>query len=284
MKVAQSGVANNKDYLWLQIKEMPYFRGILRAVEARFYQEISLIKPILDLGCGDGHFASVAFNGLIDFGIDPWRGPVKLAKNYSTYDTVINGLGNQLPFPDGYFSTVISNSVLEHIEDLDAVIEEVNRVLKPNGTFIFCVPNQNFLANLSISNFFDQIGLKFLGDRYRNLFNFISRHHHCDSPEIWDKRLARSGFYIDRWWHYFSPKALHVLEWGHYFGLPSLICHFLFKKWIIVPEKWNLIITDKITRKIYQEDPEHENGSYTFYVTHKTEQSQINNFEKFDRI
>jgi len=274
-KVKNLGDNGNKDYLWLQIKEMPYFRGILRAVEARAYQDINLQEPILDLGCGDGHFASIAFDRPIDVGIDPWSGPIQLAAKQGSYTQVINGLGNQLPFPDEYFSSVISNSVLEHIEDLDVVIKEVARVTKPNGIFIFCVPNHYFLENLSISSWFDRIHLNSLGNLYRKFFNWISRHHHCDSPEVWENRLSEAGFSIDRWWHYFSPKALHVLEWGHYFGLPSLMSHFLFRRWIIVPQKWNLIFTEAITRKIYDEEPNQEKGSYSFYVTHKIDHLSV---------
>lgn len=258
-----------KDYLWLQISEMPYFRGLLRAVEARVYEEIDLQGPILDLGCGDGHFASIAFDYPIDVGIDPWTGPVKLAKKQGSYQHVINGLGNELPFPDDYFGSVISNSVLEHIEDLDAVLQEIARVTRPNGAFIFCVPNHYFLSNLSISSWLDKIHLQSVGIMYRNFFNWISRHHHCDSPEVWEKRLKDSGFSIDHWWHYFSPKALRVLEWGHYFGLPSLVSHLLFKRWILIPKKWNLFLTEKLTRKYFDEDAQQEKGSYTFYITHR---------------
>ena len=50
-----------KDYLWLNLRELPYFRGLLRAVEARYYRDFDLPRPILDVGCGDGQFATLAF-------------------------------------------------------------------------------------------------------------------------------------------------------------------------------------------------------------------------------
>jgi SAM-dependent methyltransferase len=257
------------DILWEQIKELPYFRGLLRAIEARAYQNIPLTGPILDLGCGDGHFASKAFEVPLDVGIDPWIGPIKLANKQGSYKIVIRGLGDQLPFPDDYFESVISNSVLEHIQDLDSVISEISRVIKPDAQFIFCVPNNNFLLNLSISNWFDKIGFRKLADLYRKFFNRISRHHHCDSPEIWKDRLEKAGFSVDRWWHYFSPRATAVLEWGHYFGLPSLVSHFLFHRWIIVPKRWNLSLTNDFVEKFFNEETIQENGSYSFYIAHK---------------
>ncbi|HSM25059.1 MAG TPA: class I SAM-dependent methyltransferase, partial [Anaerolineaceae bacterium] len=235
MRKSPEKIVQEPEFLWRQILEMPYFRGLLRAVEARFYQDITLPGPILDLGCGDGHFASAAFTQPVDVGIDPWTGPVKLASKQGSYKFVINGNGDQLPFPDGYFGSVISNSVLEHIEDLDSVLKEISRVTKPNATFVFCVPNHRFLSNLSVSNAFDTVGLKFLGDYYRNFFNRISRHHHCDNYDTWHERLKKIGFTIDKWWDYFSPQATHALEWGHYLGVPSLLFHFVFKRWIIVP-------------------------------------------------
>jgi SAM-dependent methyltransferase len=257
------------DFLWEQISGMPYFRGLLRAVEARFYQDFKLESPTLDLGCGDGHFVTIAFDKPLDVGIDPWTGPVHQAVRRGGYRLVIQGNGDQMPISDGYFASAISNSVLEHIPDVEAVLSEVSRVLKPGGTFLFCVPNQNFLSNLSISTFLDRIGLRGLGDRYRAFFNRISRHHHCDTPEVWQARLEKSGFHIERWWHYFSPEALHVLEWGHYFGLPALITQKLFGHWILLPAHWNLALTKAIVQPYYDEPVEQPKGSYTFYVVRK---------------
>jgi SAM-dependent methyltransferase len=258
-----------KDYLWAQLRDLPYFRALLRAVEARVYEDVDLPGPILDVGCGDGHFVTATFDHQIDVGIDPWTGPVREAARRGGYRFVLQGYGDRLPFPDAYFSSAMSNSVLEHIPMVEDVLAEVARVLKPGAPFVFCVPNHNFLANLSISNFCDRIGSKPLANAYRSFFNRISRHHHCDSPQVWQERLGQTGFQIDRYWHYFSPQALHVLEWGHYFGLPSLVSHRLFKKWILVPSRWNLALTTAMLERYYNEDREQPQGSYSFYITHR---------------
>jgi len=148
---------------------------------------------------------------------------------------------------------------------------EAGRVIKPGGSFIFCVPNHQFLGNLSVSNFFDRIGLRFAANGYRAFFNRISRHHHCDDPETWRARLEQNGFEIVHWWHYFSPAAFHTLEWGHYFGLPAWICHFLTGKWILFPYRWNLWPVERLCRRYYEEPAEQEAGSYTFYIARKKE-------------
>ncbi len=171
------------------------------------------------------------------------------------------------PFPDHYFASGFSNSVLEHIPHIDAVLAETARVLKPGAPFVFCVPNDNFLPSLSIGGGFDRIGLHPMASWYRSFFNKISRHYHCDSPSVWQARLEQNGFTLERWWHYFSPQALHVLEWGHYFGAPTLIPHALFNRWIMVPTRWNLYFTERFLRK-FMEMPEHPQGVYTFYIAH----------------
>jgi SAM-dependent methyltransferase len=256
-----------RDHLWSQISSLPYFRGMLRAVESRFYENIDLPSPTLDLGCGDGHFATLTFERLIEVGLDPWDEPLKLAAQTNTYTEVIKSEGSTSPFQEHYFGSAISNSVLEHIPDLDPVLAELARVLKPGSPFIFCVPNHQFLSQLSISNFFDRIGLKYLARAYRKFFNRISRHHHCDHPEIWHARLEKAGFEIVDWWHYFSPSSLRILEWGHYFGLPSLIAKRIFQRWILVPRNWNLFLVDQLTRKSYEEASIQPMGAYTFFIT-----------------
>ncbi len=258
-----------KDHLWLQISSLPYFRGLLRAVEARFYENIDLPAPTLDLGCGDGHFATLAFDRPLEVGIDPWAAPIREAVKRGGYREVIRASGDDIPFEDAHFASAVSNSVLEHIPNLDPVLKEMARVLEPGAPFIFCVPNHNFLPKLSISTFFDRVHLRFLGNLYRAFFNRIARHHHCNNPDTWRSRLEEAGFDLVDYWHYFSPHAEHVLEWGHYFGLPSLVSRRLFGKWIIAPYRWNLFLTGLITRSSYAEPSIQPDGTYTFYIARR---------------
>ena len=265
---------STKDYLWLNLRELPYFRAMLRAVEARAYEDISLSPPILDLGCGDGHFASIAFNQPITAGVDPWLGPLRQAarrkvNGHPLYSLPLCAEGAHLPFPNQFFKSAISNSVLEHIEHLEPVLAEVQRVLCQGAPFVFCVPNHNFLPSLSIAKRLDRMGLHWIAERYRAFFNFIARHHHCDSPQVWQARLEQAGFTIERYWHYFSPQAFAIFEWGHAFGLPSLITHKLFQRWILAPTAWNLFLTRRLVQFSYDEDPIQAAGVCTFYITRR---------------
>lgn len=258
-----------RDFLWLHLRELPYFRSLVRAVEARTYLDFDLPSPLLDLGCGDGHFASVAFERKIDAGVDPWWQPLREAARRRVYSGVIQATGDRLPFPSGWFASAFSNSVLEHIPDVDGVLTEVGRVLRPGAPFVFCVPSGFFLANLSVSTALDRLGMRPLAETYRRFFNRISRHHHCDPPDIWQARLETAGLQLLRWWHYISPAGLRVVEWGHYFGLPALVAKALTGRWILSATRWNLALTDAVVRRHYLEPVPQPQGSYTFFVCKK---------------
>ena len=260
---------HSEDFLWLNIRDLPYFRSLLRAVEAQFYQEIDLPAPTLDIGCGEGHFASLTFDRKIDVGLDPSHQPIHEARGYHAYRLLTEADGGKMPYPDGYFASAFSNSVLEHIPHVEQVLAETARVLKPGALFVFCVPNHRFNDSLSLVRMLEKLRLASLARLYRAFFNFIARHRHLDSPEVWTSRLKSAGFVVEKWWHYFPPSALAVLEWGHYFGLPSLIMRKLTGRWILVPSSWNLM-------PIYRLLQPHANavacddGVCTFYIARRT--------------
>ena len=257
-----------------QLRELPAFRGLLRAVEADFYTDLPLPAPVLDLGCGDGHFASVTFDRPLDVGLDPWWGPLQEANArvstsaHNVYHTVTHADGARMPFPDAHFATVVSNSVLEHIPDVEPVVREVARVLQPGGWFHFCVPGPNFRQFLSVARALDAIRLRGLAEAYRRLFDRISRHHYYNTPEAWHARLSQAGLRVERWWSYFSPAALAALEWGHPLGLPTVLAKKLSGRWLFSPTRWNLALTERLLRRFYEE-PIPQEGAYLFFVAQK---------------
>ncbi len=257
------------DLLWLYLKAVPAFRALLRAVESRFYQHIELPEPILDLGCGDGLFAELTFDSKLSAGIDPWWGPLLKADRSDAYNTVIQGFGHELPFANGHFGSAISNSVLEHISDLQPVLYEIHRVLRDDGRFVVTMPSHYFTTNLGGAMALEKVRLKPLADAYRRAFNGIARHAHVDPPEKWAARFADAGFSVTRWQYYFSTKALHALEIGHLQGLPSAIIHAIAGHWILAPWESNLRITERWVRPFYVEEPSTP-GTMALFVLRKS--------------
>ena len=254
--------------LWRHIRDLHYFRAMLRAVEDNFYQGLELPEPVLDVGCGDGHFASVAFDHPLDVGLDPWTGPLREAYCRHVYRLVVQADGAQSPFPDGCFASAISNSVLEHIPHVDEVIVEVSRVLRPGGLFVFCVPNDRFTTSLLGTTLFRKLGLKDASAFYSRFFNRIARHAHCDSQAVWKQRLENSGLTIEKCWDYFPPKSLHVLEVGHLFGVPALFTRKLTGRWILWKSRFNLLLPWVITHR-HVTHPISDQGTCSFYIARK---------------
>ena len=254
--------------LWRHLSALPYFRGMLRAVEDRFYQDIKLPEPVLDVGCGDGHFASVAFDHPLAVGLDPWAAPLREANQRKAYRMVLQADGAHMPFADGWFASAISNSVLEHILPVDDVLKEVARVLYQGGLFVFCVPNQRFTENLLGAGIFKQLRLEGASLAYRRFFNKISRHAHTDGQPVWKARLDKAGFTVEKCWDYFTPQALHVLEAGHFWGLPSLVARKMTGHLILNKSKANIGLPWAITSQ-HVVQPISDEGAYSFYITRR---------------
>ena len=111
--------------------------------------------------------------------------------------------------------------------------------------------------------------MKAIADGYRQAFNRISRHVHCDPAGVWMDRLRAAGFELQTHWSYFSSAALGALEWGHYLGLPAAVSKKLFGRWIVAPWPANLWLTTSLIRPYYNEPVPDEHGAYTFYVARR---------------
>jgi SAM-dependent methyltransferase len=168
----------------------------------------------------------------------------------------------------GSFASAVSNSVLEHISDVQPVVEEVGRLVRHGGSFVITVPNPGYLTHLSGAAWLERIRLGRVAVEYRHWFQSITRVHHLDWEHAWAQRLRRGGFELERSLRYFSPKAMKVLEWGHLFGLPSLASRRLTGRWILAPTSWNLWLTARLVRPYY-DSPVAGDGVFTLYLARR---------------
>jgi 2-polyprenyl-6-hydroxyphenyl methylase/3-demethylubiquinone-9 3-methyltransferase len=126
-----------------------YFRKVLL--------ERLLIDPgstrLLDVGCGGGLLAEeFARLGCLVTGVDRSQPTLEAARAHAQRSTLaidyVEGSAESLPFPSASFDVVSCCDVLEHVDDPSEVLEEIARVLKPGGVFVFDTINRTWRSKL----------------------------------------------------------------------------------------------------------------------------------------
>jgi 2-polyprenyl-6-hydroxyphenyl methylase/3-demethylubiquinone-9 3-methyltransferase len=110
-------------------------------------------KTVLDLGCGGGFMSeALAKKGATVIGVDPSEAAIRAAQEHAEKQGLEidykAGSGESIPLADHCVDCVVCVDVLEHVADLDRVLDEVQRVLKPGGVFLFDTINRTPLAAL----------------------------------------------------------------------------------------------------------------------------------------
>jgi SAM-dependent methyltransferase len=230
--------------------------------------QVPLTPPVLDIGCGDGHFASIAYRELpIDMGIDVMaRDLPEAASRPGIYRQVAFASATALPFSDDSFATVVSNCVIEHIPDNEAVLSEIARVLKPGGILAATLPSEHFSEYLLGASIFRHLGLSRLARAYGDFFNRISHHHHVLPPDVWKERLSSVGLVVEEQRYYFSAAAHRRFDLSHYLGVPNLVSKRLFGRWVLIRSQAKLF--ERWLRPYYEE-PLPTSGAYQFVRSRK---------------
>jgi 2-polyprenyl-3-methyl-5-hydroxy-6-metoxy-1,4-benzoquinol methylase len=126
----------------------PEIERIVRGdVRAFIIQKASEYRGrVLELGCGIGRLSlELARNGMDVVGIDISRKQIEIAKNYfdcvkekeviGNIDYVVADL-NRIVFEECQYDAVIVWDVLHHIPEIEHLIREVRKSLKPGGNFL----------------------------------------------------------------------------------------------------------------------------------------------------
>lgn len=99
---------------------------------------LPIIKgKLLDVGCGNSPFKFLVNQTECEYvGID-----IVGADNFDYKNTgIIIFDGENIPFENESFESIICTEVIEHIPNPEKIISEIHRVLKPNGTGIITLP------------------------------------------------------------------------------------------------------------------------------------------------
>ena len=148
----------------------------------------------LDLGCGDGLLTRIVLDEggrrqLV--GVDPDPAEAEQARRLGIYEAVHVAGGAAVPEPDASFDWVLSNSVLEHIPEIEPVLAEVGRLLKPGGAFILTVPSTGFHESLRGPLVPGASRVAYLSRLDRRL-----AHHRYWGPDEWRVALAAHGLRV----------------------------------------------------------------------------------------
>jgi ubiquinone biosynthesis O-methyltransferase len=186
-----------------------WLRALQNLVPARFAFFDRLTswdsQTVLDLGCGGGFMSeALAARGAKVIGVDVSAGAIGIAKRHAASSGLpiryLVASGEDLPLPDASVDRVVCVDVLEHVRSLDQVLDEVRRVLRPGGVFLFDTINRTALARFVIV---------FCGER---ILRLLPRGTHDPAGFIalaeLDQKLAARGF-GDRTFKGLGPRGVN---------------------------------------------------------------------------
>lgn len=135
------------DELWELVEQD---RGLAPAHLAAFVRGLEEADHALDLGGGDGRLASELSARELTLA-DPSQVALERAgERLPDRRLVLIDPDATLPFADAEFDLVLCGHVLEHARDLQLLLSEVRRVLRPGGTLAIATRANGRLAGLDV--------------------------------------------------------------------------------------------------------------------------------------
>ncbi len=148
---------------------------------------------LLDAGCGAGLLSEAfARAGALVTGMDIRPGAIETARQHATrvglsIDYQVGSV-EDLTLPDESFDVVVASFVLEHVSDLHKTSQNVARVLKPQGLFLYSGINRTLLTLMIVT-----IGFQYV---LRKIPRGTLRWNKFVRPEELEAALRNHGVYI----------------------------------------------------------------------------------------
>lgn len=126
-------------------------------------------KRFLDVGCGDGSF-SVGVKESLNipevYGIDIAEEAIEIANRKGIKGVALDIDFEDFPFDNNFFDIIFCGELIEHLYNPDHLLEELYRVLSPNGVLLLTTPNMASWFNrisllLGFQPIFTDISLKY---------------------------------------------------------------------------------------------------------------------------
>ena len=130
--------------------------------EAAYHSELLAVRAVLpwqglglEIGAGTGRFAAPLG---VEIGIEPASAMLSRARQRQI--RVVQGVGEVLPFADETFDYVLMVVVLSFLDDAEAALAEIRRILKPAGALVIgfidngCPTGRRYLARHAHKIFF----------------------------------------------------------------------------------------------------------------------------------
>jgi SAM-dependent methyltransferase len=150
--------------------------------------------PVLDVGCGDGLFAHMAFEGAEVWGIDINAAEGRWAAATQAYTQIILGDITRATLPESFFATCVANCSLEHVPRIDLALRAIRGSLLPGGLSYLFVPNVEWASHLTSARVLRQLGLPSWARHIQDSIDRQFRHHHLHDAPGWGRVVAEAGF------------------------------------------------------------------------------------------
>jgi SAM-dependent methyltransferase len=131
----------------------------------------------------------------------------RLGESFPTVETLVADCQKHLPFADGFFDRVLAIHVLEHLPDLPAALDEVARVLAPDGRFVAVIPCEGGLLYSLARRVTSQ---RLFEREFGRDYDWFIRYEHINLPWEIEGELAKRFRVIDSRYYPFLIPSIKV--------------------------------------------------------------------------